>query len=460
MNVAVLGLWHLGSVTSACAASAGHTVVGWDPDADAVSGLAEARPPVAEPGLPELLAEGIAAWRLRFTTSLREAVADADIVWVAFDTPVDDEDRADVDFVLTHVTAAFPHLKDGAMVLSSSQLPVGSVTRLERAWAAVSGARRVSFACSPENLRLGRAIEAFTKPDRAIVGVRDDGDRTRLLALFAPFTDRIEWMSVESAEMTKHAINAFLATSVTFINEIAALCEQSGADAKEVERGLKSEKRIGPHAYLGPGAAFAGGTLARDVIFLKALGQAVGRPTPLMDGVESSNREHRGWARRRLESLLGSFKGRTVTVWGLTYKPGTDTLRRSTAVELCRWLLQQGGRVRVHDPAVKALPDDLSGVTHSFTPEEAAAGADALVVATEWPAYRQVNLDQLAATMVGRVVVDANRFLGATVGADERFTMVSVGVGSRPPSDSRPFDTLRVVPSSVEGRLPTPDSRP
>lgn len=444
MNIAVLGLWHLGSVTSACAASAGHTVVGWDPDADAVSGLAEARAPVAEPGLPELLAEGIAAWRLRFTTSLREAVADADIVWVAFDTPVDDEDRADVDFVVTHATAAFPHLKDGALVLSSSQLPVGSVARLERDWAAVSGTRRVSFACSPENLRLGRAIEAFTTPDRAIVGVRDDGDRTRLLALFAPFTDRIEWMSVESAEMTKHAINAFLATSVTFINEIAALCEQSGADAREVERGLKSEKRIGPHAYLGPGAAFAGGTLARDVIFLKALGQAVGRPTPLMDGVDSSNRQHRGWARRRLEALLGSLEGRTVAVWGLTYKPGTDTLRRSTAVELCRWLLQQGARVRVHDPAVKALPDDLSGVTRSFTPEEAAAGADALVVATEWPAYRQVNLDQLATTMVGRLVVDANRFLGATVGGDERFTMVSVGVGSRPASDSR---------------LPTPGSR-
>lgn len=442
MNIAVLGLWHLGSVTSACTAAAGHTVVGWDPDAAAVSGLAEAHPSIDEPGLPELLAEGIAAWRLRFTSDLREAVADADIVWVAFDTPVDDEDRADVDFVVNHVTAAFPHLKDGALVLSSSQLPVGSVARLEREWAAVSGNRRVSFACSPENLRLGKAIAAFTKPDRAIVGVRDDGDRARLLALFAPFTDRIEWMSVESAEMTKHAINAFLATSVTFINEIAALCEQLGADAKEVERGLKSEKRIGPHAYLGPGAAFAGGTLARDVVFLQVLGQSVGRPTPLMDGVGLSNREHRHWARRRLESLLGSLEGRTVAVWGLTYKPGTDTLRRSTAVELCRWLLQQGARVRVHDPAVKALPDDLSGVTRTFTPEEAAAGADALVVATEWPAYRQVSLDQLATTMAGRAVVDANRFLGATVGTDERFTMVSVGVGSRG-SKALPVPSMR-----------------
>jgi UDPglucose 6-dehydrogenase len=139
-------------------------------------------------------------------------------------------------------------------------------------------------------------------------------------------------MSVESAEMTKHAVNAFLATSVVFINELASLCEQTGADAKEVERGLKTESRIGPRAYLGPGAAFAGGTLARDVVFLRTLGERVERPTPLMDGVEASNRAHRGWAQRRLQAELGTLAGRTVAVWGLTYKPGTDTLRRSTAL--------------------------------------------------------------------------------------------------------------------------------
>ncbi len=349
---------------------------------------------------------------------------------MAFDTPVDDEDRADVDYVVNQVTAAFPHLKDGAIVLSSSQLPVGSMARLERAWAEVAGRRRVSFACSPENLRLGKAIEVFTKPDRVIVGARSAEDRARLTALFAPITDRLEWMSVESAEMTKHAINAFLATSVTFINEIAALCEQSGADAKEVERGLKTEKRIGPYAYLGPGAAFAGGTLARDVVFLKALGRATDRPTPLMDGVESSNREHRNWARRRLASLLGSVKGRTVAVWGLTYKPGTDTLRRSTAVELCRWLLEQGATVRVHDPAVPELPADLAAAHRGATPEDAADGADALVVATEWPEYRKADLDALATRMASPVVVDANRFLAATAGADPRFTLISVGAGS------------------------------
>jgi UDPglucose 6-dehydrogenase len=430
MKLAVLGCWHLGSVTAACTAAAGHDVTGWDPDHGAIAGLNESRPPIAEPGLPELVAAGVNAGRLRFTADAAAAVDDADIVWVTFDTPVDDEDRADVDYVIDHVTAVFPHLKDGALVLSSSQLPVGSLARLERAWAEVAGGRHVSFACSPENLRLGKAVEVFTQPDRVILGARSAEDREKLTALFAPITQRLEWMSVESAEMTKHAINAFLATSVTFINEIAALCEQSGADAKEVERGLKTEKRIGPHAYLGPGAAFAGGTLARDVVFLKALGRESSRPTPLMDGVESSNREHRNWARRRLSSLLGSVKGRTVAVWGLTYKPGTDTLRRSTSVELCRWLLDQGAQVRVHDPAVAALPADLAGAYRADTPETAAVGADALVVATEWPEYRQADLAALARSMKTTTIVDANRFLAKTAGADDRFTLISVGVAS------------------------------
>jgi UDPglucose 6-dehydrogenase len=431
MRVAVLGLWHLGSVTAACTAAAGHDVVAWDPDPDVVERLARGRCPVAEPGLPERVEVELAAGRLRCVRNLREAVAGAPVVWVTFDTPVDDEDRADVEAVLVHVEATMPFLDDGALVLISSQLPVGSVRRLEERWALHAEGRRASFACSPENLRLGKAIEVFTKPDRVIVGVRSAADRARLGQLFAPITDRLEWMSVESAEMTKHALNAFLATSVAFINEIATLCEQSGADARDVERGLKSERRIGPSAYLGPGAAFAGGTLARDVMFLRVLGRSTGRGTPLMDGVEASNKAHQRWAQHRLADAIGPVAGKTVAVWGLTYKPGTDTLRRSTAVELCRWLIGQGARVRVHDPAVADLPADLSGATRAHSPLDAATGTDVLVVATEWPEYRTVDLDRLASALTTPTVIDANGFLSATVGADPRFQVISVGVPPR-----------------------------
>lgn len=429
MNVAVLGLWHLGSVIAACVAGAGHTVTGWDPDEATVDALAAGRPPVAEPGLADLVRAGLDGGRLRVLRDRQAALSDADVVWIAFDTPVDEEDNADVDYVVAQATAAFPGVRNGALVVVSSQLPIGTVARLERAWAGIAHGRVAAFASLPENLRLGKAIDVFMSPDRVVAGVRTSADRARVSALFAPITDRLEWMSVESAEMTKHAINAFLATSVAFINELAALCERTGADAKEIERGLKTERRIGPSAYVSPGAAFAGGTLARDVVYLRAIGERTRRATPLFDGVEASNRLHRRWALERIQASLGAVAGKTVAVWGLTYKPGTDTLRRSMAVELCQELLERGASVRVHDPAVKALPDDLARATRASTPLDAAAAADALVVATEWPEYRSIDGAALAAVMPGGVVFDANRFLPPSVAAAANLRVISVGRG-------------------------------
>jgi UDPglucose 6-dehydrogenase len=285
----------------------------------------------------------------------------------------------------------------------------------------------VTFAYSPENLRLGKAIAVFTNPDRVVAGVRPASDRDRITALFRPFTERIEWMSVESAEMTKHALNAFLAVSVTFANEIATLCERVGADAKEVERGLKSEARIGPKAYLAPGGAFAGGTLARDVAFLTHIGVTNERPTPLLSAVLTSNDAHRLWVRRTLERLLGVLDGRCVAVWGLTYKPGTDTLRRSESVALCMWLAEHGARVRAHDPAVVTLPDELAREVMLFrTPLEAARGASALVIATEWPEYASLSAENILGVMREPVVVDPNPFLAHNIRGSHA-TYVAVG---------------------------------
>jgi UDPglucose 6-dehydrogenase len=313
-------------------------------------------------------------------------------------------------------------------VLISSQVPVGTTGRLEQRYAQEYPGTPVSFAYSPENIRLGRAIQVFTDPDRVVVGARTDTDRARLTWLFQPITSRIEWMSVESAEMTKHAINAFLATSVTFINEIAALCEQVGADAAEVERGLKTEARIGPKAYLSPGAAFAGGTLARDIVFLSRFGQTEGVATHLLSSVKASNDAHRHWAERRLSQALRSLAGLRVAVWGLTYKPGTDTLRRSSAVELCQWLASQEADIRVHDPAVKNLPAELAAQVHlADNALSAVEGAAALIVATPWPEYHEVAADEVAARMARRLVLDANRFLGQTLGACASIEYFSVG---------------------------------
>ncbi|MBU4011200.1 MAG: nucleotide sugar dehydrogenase, partial [Proteobacteria bacterium] len=372
MKVCVQGLWHLGSVTAGCLASVGHKVVGLDFDEDVIRGLRVGEPPIFEPGLEEMIRAGVDSERLEFVANPDELPSDIELLWIAYDTPVDEDDVADVDFVVAQVEKVLPFLSINSTVLVSSQMPVGSIRRMEAIADKLCPDKALSVAYSPENLRLGKALDVFLKPDRVVVGVRIDSDRKRIGQLLAPITDRIEWMSVESAEMTKHAINAFLATSVVFANEIATICEAIGADAKEVERGLKSEQRIGHKAYLSPGGPFAGGTLARDIEFLKEVSQEHQIAIPLLESVKTSNDLHKSWVRRKLKRLLPRLDGVAIAVWGLTYKPDTDTLRRSLAVELCDWLIGQGAKVRVHDPVVKELPPEWYGLVQRF---DAALGA-------------------------------------------------------------------------------------
>jgi UDPglucose 6-dehydrogenase len=428
MKICVVGLWHLGTVTAACLASAGHQVIGLDFEEATVKRLQAGQPPLYEPDLEELVRKEQAEGRLGFSTEIAESLYGSEVIWVAFDTPVDEEDRADVDFVLNRVVRLFPYLSAGAVVLISSQLPVGSTGRLERQYALEFPDKPVTFGYSPENLRLGKAIRSFTQPDRVVVGVRNEAARERVQDLLRTFSDHIEWMSVESAEMTKHALNAYLATSVAFINEVAELCEQVGADAREVEGGLKSDTRIGPGAYLTPGAAFAGGTLARDIQFLAQIGAAHHQSTVLLSAVRESNEAHRLWVRRRLLALLGDLKGKRVAILGLTYKPGTDTLRRSSSVELCEWLAQQGTLVYTHDPAVKRLPEHLAGkFALNSTPIAALSEASAMVVATEWPEYRSLTAEAILSAMRKPLVIDPNGFLLTTLGNDQRIRYVRVG---------------------------------
>ena len=417
MNVTVLGLWHLGCVTAACCAKH-FQVVGLDFDAANVAKLNSGQAPLLEPGLNELIAAGLAANHLSFTTDPQIACKNADILWLAYDTPVNDNDESDVESVLSNLRRALPSLPAGALVLISAQLPVGTCARLEREFP------QFHFADSPENLRLGKAIDSFEKAERAIVGIRNDAKKPLLEKLFAPFTPQIIFMRTESAEMVKHALNSFLALSITFINEVARLCEHTGADAKEVSLGLKSEPRIGPKAYLGPGGPFAGGTLARDVVTLSKLAEAKGEKISVIPAIKQSNDLHRGWAFRRLQARLGDLRGKKISVLGLTYTTNTDTLRRSAAVELCRQLLAAGAKVSAFDPAVKTLPAELftgsAGIPAGEMPAlpglapdiaTALAGADAAAICTEWPQFRQADWAKIIPRMRQPVFVDANRFL-------------------------------------------------
>jgi len=426
MKVAVAGLWHLGSVTAACVAKAGIDTIGIDRDSQVVARLNDGEPPLFEPGLAELVQQGRQAGLLSFTTDAT-AVADAEVLWICYDTPVDDDDRADVDAVVGWSESLFPHLRDGAVVLVSAQLPVRTVARLERSFAAVANGRDVDFACSPENLRLGRAIGVFLDPGRIIIGVRNDRTREKLAPLLTNFCENLMWMNVESAEMVKHALNGYLALSITFTNELAVIAERIGANAADIERALRSDPRIGPNAYVKAGPAFAGGTLARDVQFLSSIAEQQGLKAPLINSIIASNRAHGQWSLDQLRRKLAPLRGKAIAVLGLSYKPGTDAIRRSSSIELVRELLDEGAIVTAFDPAVRTLPGELdAAITLAKDARDTLRNADAVVVATEWPEFRELSADDFAQGMAGRLILDPAAFL-TSIRNHPDLTVLSIG---------------------------------
>jgi UDPglucose 6-dehydrogenase len=417
-DVTILGLWHLGSVTAACL-TRHHRVTGIDFDESVVAGLRAGRAPLHEPGLDALLAAGLAAGRLQFATDAA-AAATSGLVWVCYDTPVDADDRSDVEWVHARLTRVLPTLRAGTIILISSQLPVGTCARLAGQYPALH------FACSPENLRLGKAIDAFEHPARIIVGA-PPAARAPLERILAPLGAPLVWMRPESAEMVKHALNGFLALSIAYINEIAALCETVGADAGEVAAGLKSEPRIGPGAYLASGGPFAGGTLARDVVSLAQLGTEKNLPLALIPAIKESNDRHRGWNLRKVRAAVAGIPRPVVAVLGLAYTPNTSTLRRSAAVELCRGLLAAGLTVRAFDPLVRAVDADHADLPLSASAAEAVQGAHAVVICTAWPEFRDYPWPALLASMTRPVVVDANRIVEKAVTPVAGIVYLTVG---------------------------------
>lgn len=410
-TICVYGLWHLGTVTAACLAEKGFSVTGLDNNSKTVSLLQQGTPPLYEPGLEELVSTGLKNGKLQFSSNLADC-SDADIIWVNLDTPVDDNDIADTQLVSDAVTQLFPHIKSGAVVLISSQLPAGSTDALQAAYDSACPNKPAYFAYSPENLRLGKAIQVFNEPERIVIGVNHAQAKAILEPVLSQYTENLLWMKVASAEMVKHSLNAFLATCITFINEIAEICEEVGADAAEVETGLRSEPRVGQKAYVKPGSAFAGGTLARDINYLNQLAAQEGVDIPLLGHVLASNTAHKRWIGRKLQEQLGVLQGKTIAVFGLAYTPGTDTLRRSFSVELCQWLQQMGAIIQAYDPNIRALPESLQKtITLADSMEACVTGADALVIANEHPEYKTITADRLVAAMHHPLVIDQNNWL-------------------------------------------------
>ena len=430
MNICVYGLWHLGTVTAACLANRGFEIVGLDSNSKIIDDLNCGKAPLYEPGLDKLLESGLETGRLSFTTDMKSAVGHTDVVWVTFDTPVGENDKADIDFVSDRIIETFSYFRDGTIIIISSQLPVGSIRRVERQFTECESDRSVSFCCIPENLRLGQAIESFLNPDRIVVGIRDNGMRPILERLLSPISSELVWVGVESAEMSKHALNAFLAMSIVYSNEIAGICERVNADVREVEKTLRTESRVGRSAYIRPGEAFSGGTLARDVTYLTNIADQQGLRIPVLNSVIPSNNIQKGWLFRRAQEILGnSAQDKKVGVLGVSYKVGTDSIRRSSSIELMRGLLTLGVQISAFDPKVNVLPKDLSMVRLENTIDDVTVDSDLLILVTQWPDFQTLSSETLINNMRTPVVIDQSEFLAPGLSSDSRIQYITFGKG-------------------------------
>ncbi len=429
-KICIIGIWHLGAVYSACLANLGYDVVGVDKDAKKVKDLIDGIPPLFEPGLEELIKANISRRRLSYTTDLSHAARGADYVLITFDMPVDDNDEVDLSEIFDTAAELAKYLEDNATVIISSQVPIGTCEQIKALIKKEIPSLDFDIACSPENLRLGQAIDVFNNPERIVIGADNPATLDKAERLFAPVGAPMVRMNLRSAEMTKHALNAFLATSISFANEIANLCDEVGADALKVAEALRTDSRIGTKARLLPGLGFAGGTLARDLKVLKGIGDKTGYETDLINSVLRVNQRQNKLVVRKLKKVYHSLRGLNIAVLGLTYKPGTSTLRRSVALEIISDLTDEGAMIKAYDPKAD-LNEIKSHREFEFCadPYQAAKGTNAMVIITEWPELRELDFALLKTTMKNPVLIDANNILDADRVINLGFTYFGVGRG-------------------------------
>ena len=419
MRVTIFGTGYVGLVTGTCLAEVGHHVVCVDIDAAKVEGLRNGVIPIYEPGLEPMVKANFAEGRLEFTTDAASAIAHGDVIFIAVGTPPDEDGSADLQYVLKVADTIGTHLARPAIVVDKSTVPVGTADRV-RATIADALARRgaqVAFdvVSNPEFLKEGAAVEDCMRPDRIVIGADSPAAVEKLRKLYAPFNrnhERIVVMDVRSAELTKYAANAMLATKISFMNEIANIAERVGADVEMVRQGIGSDPRIGWH-FIYPGAGYGGSCFPKDVQALARTAQQHGYRAELLDAVESVNHRQKGHLFELIVRHYGgeaALKGKTFAVWGLAFKPNTDDMREASSRTLLAQLWEAGARVQAFDPEaaheagrIFGTRDDLVLCEHAA---DALAGADALVVVTEWKQFRSPDFARLKASLADAAVFD------------------------------------------------------
>jgi len=408
----MIGGGYVGLVSGACFAEFGSEVTVVEADAGKLAALRAGRMPIYEPGLEQLVRENVAAKRLCFTDDLAAGLAGAECVFIAVGTPTRRGDgHADLSYVYAAAEQVARALTGYAVIVTKSTVPVGTSRRIAEIVRAARPDLDFDVASNPEFLREGDAIDDFMHPDRVIIGAESDRAREVLRRLYRPLyliEAPIVFTGIETAELTKYAANAFLAMKVTFINEVADLCEKVGADVHDLARGIGLDGRIG-RKFLHPGPGFGGSCFPKDTLALVRIAQEHGAPTRLVETVVAVNEARKaGMAQRVIAACGGSVRGKTIAVLGLTFKPETDDMRDAPSTPIVGRLASDGALIRAFDPAgmeqaAAVLPE---GVTYCQSALDAAQGADALVVITEWNEFRALDATRLAAAMRGRVIVD------------------------------------------------------
>jgi UDPglucose 6-dehydrogenase len=404
-KIAVIGTGYVGLTTSIGLASLGHQVIGYDLDPTKVALLQAGTLPIHEPGLGEILADVLKSGNLKTTSELSEAVTDADFIFTCVPTPQDEDGSADLSYVISASAAMKDFLKPGVVVVTKSTVPVGSAQVVEDA----IGRSDVEVASNPEFLREGAAVHDFNHPDRIVVGARSNEVAQKVMDLYSKIDCPKILTSQATAELIKYASNSFLAIKLSYVNDIAALCEAVGADSHEVLHGMGLDTRIG-NRFLEPGPGWGGSCFPKDTKALESIANSYGVEMPLItSAIASNDSAHKRVADRVAEALGGSLSGKTIAVLGLTFKANTDDTRESPAIAVIEHLVKGGAKVVAYDPMVSEY--ELNGLSLVDSAVTAASGSDALVVLTEWPEFRTVDGAEILKVMTGNVVVDTRRVL-------------------------------------------------
>jgi UDPglucose 6-dehydrogenase len=424
-KIGIIGLWHLGCVISVSWSKLGYQVYGFDYDQVRINKLNAGEPPIFEPDLKENIMKGIDTKKLCFSNNISD-LSDCDFIFLSYDTPINDNDSSDTNILEKSVDDVKKVMKNDAILIVSSQSPVGFCNELRKKMKDFNNT--IDLAYSPENLRLGEAINCYLNPGRIILGTADKETEARCSILFSKITNEVIKMNLESSEMVKHGINSFLSLSIVYANHLADICEEKGARIEDVVKGIKSDVRIGQKAYLSPGIGFSGGTLGRDLKVLDFVNTASNGFAKIFGIIHELNSERKFAILKKVEKILDGIEGKTLSILGLTYKPGTSTLRRSLPLEIVNLFQSKKAEIKVYDP--KANYSELSYDPRfkiSSNVEEVAINSDILILLTEWEEFKYYDWSKIINSMNNKIFFDTKNVLNELKMKNYGFNYYSIG---------------------------------